>query len=177
MPCGTDAEGARSYPGTQEVERCGSSRPERTKNPFHILFRSDKWQERKEALVEILEFRVDKAWLVPGCYRGIGCCPGALLLRTPARQFICLYGPVSSSPVYHFSYPSWKSGRCDGDRVVIERWPKTKGIYSVRFSGAQVPHVALDDWDSRWGRLTGPCEIIWLDRPNDLPEENHWEPE
>jgi hypothetical protein len=139
---------------------------------LHPLLRTNKWRDRKEAVVEILEFRVDKAWLVPGCERGVGCCPGKLLLRTPKRQFVCLYGPVSSSPVYHFSWASqWKFGRCDGDYVVIERWPRTKGIYSVHFGGWPVEHVTLDDWDVRWGRLSGPCDVIRLDRPYDLPEE------
>jgi hypothetical protein len=142
-----------------------------TKNPFHVLLRSDTWRERKEGFVEILEFHVDKAWLVPGCDRGPGCCPGSLLLRTPKRQFICLWGSVRTSPVYHFSWASsYKAGRCDGDHVVIERWPKTKGIYSVRFSGAPVEHVSLDEWEAGWGRLTGPCDIVCNERLDNLPE-------
>ena len=93
------------------------------------------------------------------------------MLRTPGRAFVYLTGTVSSSPVYDFRWgSSYKKGRCDGDHVVIERWPRSKGIYSVRFSGAPVPHVYFDEWDPRWGRLRGPCEIVWLDKPNELPE-------
>ena len=144
-----------------------------TKNPFHVLFGSDKWQERKEALVEIFEFRVDKAWFLAGCDHGVGCCPGDLLLRTPERQFFSLTGTVSAFPEYDFRWASnYKKGRCDGDHVVIERWPRSKGIYSIRFSGAPVQHVYLDNLYERCGRLTvtGPCDIAYLDNPNGLPE-------
>jgi hypothetical protein len=83
-----------------------------TKNPFHVLFRTDTWQERKKALVEVLEFRIDKVWLVPGCDGGIGCCGVAgVLLRTPSKDSVYLSGRVDSSPAYNFSgrvypYPS-----------------------------------------------------------------------
>ena len=99
---------------------------------------------------------------------------GSPLVRTPDREFVCLYGPVSSSPRYHFSWAStYKSGQCEGDHVVIERWPKTKGIYSIRFDGGPVPHVTVDNWDRRFSfRLAGPCEMIRPDRLNELPEEN-----
>ena len=151
----------------------GERAANQTNNPFHILLRSAKWQERKEALVEILEFRVDKAWLLAGCDHGVGCCPGSLLLRTPERQFFYLTGTVWASPEYDFRWASnYKKGRCDGDHVVIERWPKTKAIYSVRFSGTPVEHVYVEDW--RWGELltslTRSCDIVWDDRFNDLPE-------
>jgi hypothetical protein len=66
-----------------------------TKNPFHILLRSDTWRERKEALLEILEFRVDKAWPVPGCDHGVRCCRGAVLLRTASKA---LQSPCPTSP-------------------------------------------------------------------------------
>ena len=154
----------------------GERAANRTKNPFHLLFRSDKWRERKEALVEIFEFRVEKAWLVAGCDRGVGCCSGSLLLRTPEKQFVYLTGTVSTSPEYDFRWASkYKKGQCDGDHVVIERWPRSKRIYSVRFSGAPVQHVWLENWGKRWRwprlTVTGPCDIAYLDNPNDLPEE------
>jgi hypothetical protein len=155
---------------------------------FYILRYTDMWRERDEGLVEILEFCVEKAWLVSGCDRGGGCCPGCLLLRTPDREFICLGGTVPSSPAYDFRWASiYKSGRCDGDHVVIERWPKTKRIYSLRFSGAPVKHVDLP-WDARrvgprldreMPRLIGlsGCHIVDVDGANDLPEDDPDSPE
>jgi hypothetical protein len=141
--------------------------------PLQFLFASAKRRERAAGLVEILEFRVDKAWLVPGCDHGVGCCPGSLLLRTPERPFISLSGTVSSSKVYDFRWGSmYKSGRCDGEHVFVERWPNSKGIYSGRFSGAPVEHVYLDEWNARWGRLTrNSCDIVDLAMPNELREE------
>jgi hypothetical protein len=127
-----------------------------------------------KGLVEILEFCVEKAWCVWGCDHAWGCCPSCLLLRTPDREFICLGGTVSSSPAYEFR---WGSSRCDGDHVVIERWPN-KQIYGVRFSGAPVKHVNLPE-DARWVDLIGlrGCHVVDVDRPNDLPEDDRNSPE
>jgi hypothetical protein len=134
-------------------------------------------------LVEILEFSVEKAWCVWGCDHGWGCCPSCLLLRTPDREFICLGGTVSSSSAYEFR---WGSSRCDGDHVVVERWPN-KQIYSVRFSGAPVKHVHLP-WEAcrvgprverempRLIRLRG-CHVVDVDSANDLPEDDPDSPE
>ena len=147
-------------------------------NPLHALFATKSWLDWKVGLVETLEFRVDKAWFLPECDRGPGCCPGSLLLRTPEREFVCLTGTVSSSSKYDFRWASsYKKGHCEGDHVVIERWQRSRRIYSARFSGAPVDHVWLDQWDPRWGRMIvegagGPCQIVRLERPNDLPEEN-----
>ena len=54
-----------------------------TKNPFHILTRSDKWQEGKEAIVEVLEFEVNRVWNLWGCDEGAGCCPGGIPGQDP----------------------------------------------------------------------------------------------
>jgi hypothetical protein len=67
--------------------------------------------------------------------------------------------------VPHFS---WASGQRDGDHVVIERWPRTKRIYSARCSGAPIQYVDLDQWHRRWGYVTSPCEIIVQERLKDL---------
>jgi len=141
---------------------------------LHALLGTKKWLDWKVGLVEALEFRVDKAWVLWGCDRGPGCCPGSLLLRTPEKQSIHVIGTVSSSSEYDFRWGSnYKKGHCEGDHVVIERWPRSNSLYSVRFSGAPVDHVQLAAWDDRWGQLTGePCEILTLERPDDLPKQD-----
>lgn len=157
------------YLSPDERKKC------QTKNPFHILTRSDKWQERKEGTVEVLEFDAKRAWNLWGCDRGPGCCPGGILVRTRDKEFIYLSGRVSR-PVYppsdyHFSFQSFD--QLDGTRVVIERWPKTKGIYSARFSGDPIPYVHVSAGDPLWSvaiftRL--PCEIVANETIKDLPE-------
>jgi hypothetical protein len=122
-----------------------------------MLFGTDTRQERKEAVVEVLEFRIDMAWLVAD-YCGVRCCGVAgLLLRTVSKDFVCLSGRVESSPARNFSggrvgrLPdadfSWVSARCEGDNALIERWPMTKRIYHARFSGARVEYGGETTWE------------------------------
>lgn len=140
-------------------------------------------RDENESLVEILEFCVEKAWCVWGCDHGWGCCPSSLLLRTSDREFICLGGTVSSSSAYEFR---WGSSRCDGNHVVVERWPNRE-IYSVRFSGEPVKHVNLPCDVRRFGprlaremshlsSMTG-CHVVDVDSANDLPEDDPDSPE
>ena len=157
------------YLSPEERKKC------QTKNPFHILTRSDKWQERNEAIVEVLEFEATKAWNLWGCDRGPACCPGEILVRTRDKEFILLSGPVSRRvypPLnYNFSYQDFDP--LDGTRVVIERWPKTKAIYSAQFSGDPIPYTHVSAGDPLWSTTIFtrfPCEIVANDTIKTLPE-------
>jgi hypothetical protein len=142
-----------------------------------MLFRTDTWQERKEAVVEVLEFRFDMAWLVTN-YCGARCCGVAgLLLRTVSKDFVYLSGRVDSNPARNFSGGvgnspeadfSWVSVWCEGDSALIERWPMTKRIYYARFSGARVEYGGETTWRPHWGAVTGNCDIIVRERIKEL---------
>ena len=140
-----------------------------TRNPFHMLLRTDTWQERKEAVVEVLEFRIDMAWLVTN-YCGARCCGVAgLLLRTVSKDFVYLSGRVESNPARSFSgHVSEVSARCEGDSARIERWPMTKRIYYARFSGARVEYSGETFWRPHWGAVTGNCDTIVRERIKEL---------
>jgi hypothetical protein len=129
--------------------------------------RTDTGLDRKEALVEVLEFRIDKAWLLSVCDRGVQCCGTAgVLLMTPSRDCVYLSDRVDCSSPYDPSRP-WRR-RIYGDSAVLGRWPRTKRIYQALFSGAPVDCGGETEWNPQWGPVTGNCDIIVRERIKEL---------